>query len=110
MMEREWSALLERYGQAVTVHRGEGACASRAFLQPVRSSGQEQQLPGPLGLRREDRFLYLGNAQLPLSPGDWLEWEGRGFEVQSTHPIYLGLEVFYIWAVLRPREEEAEQP
>jgi len=56
MMDREWSAILRRYGQPVTVYEGEQAGVSlRAFLQPVLERGKEQEVPTPLGLRREDR-------------------------------------------------------
>lgn len=99
-MEREWEALLVRYGQQVVLHQGEQSAAGRAFLQPIREAGREQQVPGPLGLRREDRFLYLG------APADWVEWNGAAYTVQSAHPVYLGRTALYTWAVLRPREEE----
>ena len=51
------SALLDRYGQCVTLYRGgvEAGREVRAFLQPLREAGREQARPSPLGLRREDR-------------------------------------------------------
>ena len=108
MMEREWSALLERYGQRVVLHRGERETAGKAFLQPIRETGQEQQVPSPLGFRREDRLLYLGVPDCPLGQEDWVEWNGGAYEVWSTHPVHAGQEVLYTWAVLRPRDLEAE--
>ena len=38
MMEREWAALLARYGQSVALHRGEETVRTQAFLQPDRKS------------------------------------------------------------------------
>ena len=108
MMAREWSALLGRYGQSVVVHQGTKEFLCRAFMQPIRERGQEQQAPSPLGLRREDRFLYLGDPSYVLGPEDWLEWKGRAYEVWSTHPIDLGRATLYYWAVLRPRDTEQE--
>ena len=108
MMEREWEALLARYGQQVVLHQGEQSAAGRAFLQPIRETGREQQVPGPLGLRREDRFLYLGAPDRPLAPADWVEWNGAAYTVQSAHPVYLGRTALYTLAVLRPREAEEE--
>ena len=108
MIEQEWSALLERYGQRVVLHQGEQETAGRAFLQPIRETGQEQQVPSPLGFRREDRFLYLGAPDCPLGQEDWVEWNGAGFTVWSTHPVHVGQTVLYTWAVLRPRDLEAE--
>lgn len=107
-MEREWSALLERYGQRVVLHQGEQETAGRAFLQPIRETGQEQQVPSPLGFRREDRLLYLGVPDCPLGQEDWVEWNGGAYEVWSTHPVHVGQTVLYTWAVLRPRDLEAE--
>ena len=95
MMEREWAALLARPGQSVALHRGEETVRTQAFLQPVT------------GLRREDRFLYLGKPEEPLSPGCWVEWNGTGYEVQTAHPIQAGGRTSHVWAVLRPRDREA---
>lgn len=55
------SALLDRYGQCVTLYRGgvEAGREVRAFLQPLREAGREQARPSPLGLRREDRKQYI---------------------------------------------------
>ncbi len=108
MMERTWSALLARYGQEVTLHRGETETNGRAFLQPIRETGREQQVPSPLGLRREDRFLYLGEAGQPLARTDWVEWNGAAYTVQSVHLVYVGQTGLYTWAVLRPRDPEQE--
>lgn len=108
MMEQEWSALLERYGQRVVLHQGEQETAGRAFLQPIRETGQEQQVPSPLGFRREDQFLYLGAPDCPLGQEDWVEWNGGAYEVWSTHPVHVGQTVLYTWAVLRLRDLEAE--
>lgn len=107
-MEGTWSALLARYGQRVVLHRGEETSEQPAFLQPIRETGQAQQVPSPLGLRREDRFLYLGVPECPLALTDWVEWNGCAYTVQSAHPIYLGQTALYIWAVLRPGDAEKE--
>lgn len=104
------SVLLDRYGQCVTLYRGgvEPGREVRAFLQPLREAGREQARPSPLGLRREDRFLYLGPPQPALEggTGDWVEWAGRGYEVVSAHPVFVGETVSHLWALLRPRDEE----
>lgn len=113
-MDTAWASLLTKYGQRVVLHQGDSAVDTRAFLQPIREKGQAQSLPSPLGWRREDRFLYLGDPKYPLTANsqDWVEFEGEGYAVTSTHPVYVGTGVSHIWAVLRPRDEreEAEQP
>lgn len=104
MMDREWAAILARYGQDVTLHSGEETqgVALRAFLQPVLDKSGEQSLPTPLGRRREDRFLYLGPREVPVTDAMWLEWQGQGYDVQSAHLVGES----HWWALLRPRDEE----
>lgn len=109
MMDAAWAALLTKYGQRVVLHQGNSMVDTRAFLQPIREKGQAQSLPSPLGWQREDRFLYLGDPNHPLSDhGDWVEFEGAGYAVVSVHPVYVGNSVSHIWAVLRPRDAGEE--
>lgn len=114
-MEREWQAILRRYGQEVTVftRRDSQGKTGRALLQPMRDTGVQQLLPTPLGGRREDRFLYLGEPGLPLEAGTGgrVECALGTFSIQSAHPIRAGAQTSHWWAVLRPRDrrEEAEQ-
>ena len=108
MTAQEWSILLRQYGQSVTLHQETGTILTKAFLQPLRETRSEQQIPSPLGLRREDRFLYLGSPEYVLSPKDWIEWNDRAYDVWSTHPIYMEQGALYIWAVLIPRDREPE--
>lgn len=109
MMDAAWAALLAKYGQQVVLHQGDTEVDARAFLQPIREKGQAQSLPSPLGWQREDRFLYLGDPNRPLTANcDWVEFEGEGYAVTSAHPVYVGSSVSHIWAVLRPRDEGEE--
>ena len=98
------SVLLDRYGQCVTLYRGgvEPGREVRAFLQPLREAGREQARPSPLGLRREDRYLMLGEPDVPAAPGDRVVWRESGYEVRTAHPIYLGERLSHWWAVLAP--------
>ena len=99
--------LLKRYGQTVCLHSGGGQeVQTRAFLQPVRERGEEQLAPSPLGLRREERLLYLGPAGVPLSPRSTrVVCEKRVYEVQAAHPVGAG-PLCHWWAVLRPLDKE----
>ena len=109
MMDAAWATLLAKYGQRVVLHQGDSTVDARAFLQPIREKGQAQSLPSPLGWQREDRFLYLGDPNHPLSDhGDWVEFEGAGYAVVSAHPVHVGNSVSHIWAVLRPRDTGEE--
>ncbi|MBR4099227.1 MAG: hypothetical protein IKK44_04480 [Clostridium sp.] len=106
-MDREWAAILARYGQRVTVRDGEGEYAARAFLQPVREKGEAQLVPTPLGARREERYLYLGSPDIPLTVGETaVDWAGRAFAVWSARQVYAGREPSHWWAILRPFDKE----
>lgn len=103
-MEQTWKGILGRYGQAVTLRRGEDAVSLRAFVQPALDRGVEQEVPGPLGLGRKDRFLYLGPGDHPLDTDTLVEWGGQEFRVRSAHLV--GENVCpHWWAVLYPRDE-----
>lgn len=100
MMEREWLAVLERYGQKVLVDGAE----EKAFVQPIRDRNA-QLAPSPLGLRREERAVYLGRADLPLVPRQTrVVWQGEEYEVRTARTVGEG---HHIWAVLQRKEDEA---
>lgn len=106
---RSLNRILERYGQTVDLYlagRKEGLTV-KAFLQPIREQ-KPQYLPTEVGIRRQDRFLYLGLPEVPLSArdGTWLNWNGQRYEVETAHAICVGDAVSHWWAVLRPGEED----
>ena len=106
-MEREWRAIVQRYGQQVKVcqKQGEEALHAKAFLQPVREKGEFPLSPSPLGLQREERLLYLGVSNLQLFPGEsTVIWKEVSYEVQSVHPVNGGC---HWWAMLRRLDGEA---
>ena len=99
-MERQWEDILRRYGVDVQVRTG-GACRRvKAFLQPVLDR-EEQLVPTPLGLRREERVLYLGPIGVVLTPMESIvNWGGADYEVRSTRNVGN----HHIWAVLQRME------
>ena len=107
MMEREWRAIVQRYGQQIQIcqKQDEEALNARAFLQPVRDKKEPQLSPSPLGLCSEERLLYLGVSNLQLFPGEsTVIWQDIRYEVQSVHPVSGGC---HWWAILRRLDEEA---
>lgn len=106
-MEREWSAILAQYGQEVSLSGPQtGSTTVRAFLQPVLDR-QEQFVPSPLGVRREERWLYLGPPEEELTAGETqVIWQGRTFEVDSARQVWAGSGPSHWWALLRPAEKE----
>ena len=68
--------VLTRYGQTVDLYfRGaEAPVTVKAFFQPVLEEKKAQYLPTPVGRQRQDRFLYLGPADIPLTDIEYMEW------------------------------------
>lgn len=105
-MEREWQGILARYGQPVTLTRGTERVETRAFVQPALDRGRDQESPSPLGLGRQDRFLYLGPAGHPLDRDTLVEWNREQYRVRTAHLVGTGVCPHW-WAMLYPREEAA---
>ena len=106
MMEQMWNDILERFGQDVTLRGAEGDVSVKALVQPCLERSREQEIPGPLGLERRERFRYMGPAGHPLDADTVVEWKGRNYWVQSAHLVGEGVCAHW-WAILCPREEEA---
>ena len=103
-MVREWDGILARYGQTVTLLRGEESVTLRAFVQPVLEESRGQREPTPLGVSGQERFLYLGPAGHPLDQETLVQWRGEQFRVRRAHRAGDGI-CPYWWAVLSPRDE-----
>lgn len=112
--QRQFEAMLNKYGQRATVYSKDGATgsAARAFIQPLLSEKQSlhQHSPTPLGRRRTDRFLYLGERGIAIEAGVGccVQWGEERFSVQMAHPVYIGGEILHWWAVLIPQGEVME--
>lgn len=107
-MKGQFSRILARYGRPATVHRGTAVQVGPAMVQPLLDK-TEQWSPSPLGRRRNDRFLYLGEPGLALDglgEDGYVEWDGAAYDVEAAHPVAAGGETLYWWAVLTAREAE----
>lgn len=75
MMEREWRAILARYGQEMTLHHKTGERhLVRAFFQPVLDKGEEQEVPSPWACGGRNDFCTWGPV-----PAFWslaMRWSG----------------------------------
>lgn len=103
-MEQEWNNILARFGQEVILRRDGADSSLRAFVQPALDRSRDQEAATPLGLGRQERFLYLGPAGQPLDPDTLVEWKGREYRVQSAHMVGEGVCPHW-WAMLYPRDE-----
>lgn len=104
MMEREWQGILSRFGQQVTLCRGEERVSLKALLQPVLEEGTSQWQPTPLGLGSQEKFLYLGPPDQSVDTDTLVEYEGREYRVSRAHRVGDGV-CPYWWAALYPRGE-----
>lgn len=104
-MTRRVEALLARYGQEVTVERGETAETVRAFLQPLRERDESVPDMAAIGWLDGRLWLYLGRTA--VEAGDVVSWNGQRFRVRSGRPHYIGDALCHWRAVLeRARETE----
>lgn len=109
MSGADFARLLDCYGQTVTLVPGDGSepREARAFVQPIRERREETH-PSPLGMGRQDRFLYLGEPGAPLDglAGGYVAWNGRTLRVMNGHGIYVGGTLSHWWAVLTARDPD----
>lgn len=101
MMEREWSAILRRFGQDVRVVTDGQERQIRAFVQNILDK-EDQLVPTSLGMRREEQVLFLGPADAGLRPRESaVFWQNREYEILSTREVGDG---HHCWAILRAKE------
>lgn len=102
---KKWiEAVLERYGQTVTLERQQRT--AQAFLQPVTARNEQtaEDFSG-IGWLDGRLWLYLGAAE--LETGDTLAWNGMRFRVRSCRAWAIGGTVLYWWASLEREKETA---
>lgn len=105
--------IARRFGQRVTLHTQEGDVEAKAFVQPLRESGegQWQEAPTPIGPRSRERYRYLGEPGVSLEEvgvGGKVTWMGMELEVQACQPMYVGNVLTHWWGILRRIRGEVE--
>lgn len=108
MTKGAFSRILARYGQDVTIYTQDAprGIRTRAFFQPQRDKGTEQSVPTPLGWVKQDRFLYLGPADIPLDDACKVKVGEEVYQARSVQPIYVGERLTHWWAVFTRRARE----
>lgn len=102
--------VLPRYGQTVTLTRRDGGQETgRAMLQPIleKAGGKAQEIFTPLGVKSNNRYLYLGPPDLALDQAAYLTCEGRDFAIRQAQPVRVGESCTHWWGILAGREEGA---
>lgn len=102
--------VIEQYGQTVTLvpQHGSEPLKIRAFLQPILKKQDEPPVAvTPLGPVCEQRWLYIGRANVDIRVGDLVNCGGMRLAVQETQSVYWKNEVLYRRAILRRKKEAA---
>lgn len=103
-MECWFEEVLARYGQRVTVRRGEEALETRAFFQPVAQRQEAAPFTVTALGNVDDRlWLYLGTQA--VESGDTVTWNDQDFRVRSSRPYYVGQVLSHWWAMLEAERE-----
>lgn len=108
MKQGGFAGILARYGRDVTVYTGEvpEGVTLRAFFQPVRDRGTAQTVPSPLGIVKQDRFIYLGPPGQPLDDLCRVEVDGEVYGLEAAHPVHIGQVCSHWWAIFTRRGRE----
>ena len=100
-MERMIGKILNTYGTAVTLCRGDREYEIRAFFQPVRSKSWSY-LDGeysPLGEIPRGQYVYIGPVEPAAEAGDTLTVGKKGYWLRRTELIYDADGLVYCWGM-----------
>ena len=95
------SKILNTYGMALKLCRGEQEYEIRAFFQPVRSKSWSY-LDGeysPLGEIPRGQYVYIGPVDPVAEAGDSLTVGGKGYWLRRTELIYDADGPVYCWGM-----------
>ena len=109
-MKEKIARILEAYGSDVRIEKADGACAVRAFIQPVTASGWDsvRKTVSDLGQVPVGRFVYIGPAEPFAQEGDRLVCADKTYKVCRAEQMLFGSEELYTWGLLRQEGGAAE--
>ena len=93
--------ILESYGTAMELKRGQLTYQIRAFFQPVRSKSW-QYLEGdysPLGEIPRGQYIYIGPVEPKAEAGDTVTVDGKDYWLRRTELIRDGEGPVYCWGI-----------
>lgn len=93
--------ILQSYGTQVFLVRGEQKTPVRAFLQLVTSKSWQnmQHIYQTQGRIPRGQYLYIGPADADILQADYLEMNGKHFEVRRADTILVGDMPLYTWGL-----------
>ncbi len=100
------SSIFNTYGRRVEVHDGNTTKSCKAFIQPLRYKNK-MYLDGiytEIGFNSQGHYLYIG-PPLPdlttVSDSGYISADGISYRIDRAERVYMGEDVFYIWAIIR---------
>lgn len=93
--------ILNKYGAAVTLCRGDRQWEIRAFFQPVLSKAWETSDVdySPLGEIPRGRYVYMGPLEPEAATGDTVYADGKAYLMQRCAVIRDGKGPAYCWGL-----------
>lgn len=101
-------SLLKAYGRpaAFVSKSGKELAKMNALISPLRYKNK-MYLYGvntEIGYNSQGHYLYIGPPEPDLTAaenGDCVKCMGERYRVDRAEKVYIGEEVFYIWAIIR---------
>lgn len=97
------SAMIDRYGNSVTVQNGGISLSTRAFIEPLRYKNKIY-IGGryhPLGEYNNEKYLYIGKPSVALSEDETvIECAGERYIVKRAELYRVTDEPLYAWAIM----------
>lgn len=100
------NSLFDKYARTVEVRDGTKTKTCKAFIQPLRYKNK-MYLDGiytEIGFNSQGHYLYIGPPEpdlTVLSDSGYISADGTDFRIDRAERVYMGEEVFYIWAIIR---------
>lgn len=98
--------IFDTYARRVEIHDGGTTKTCKAFIQPLRYKNK-MYLDGiytEIGFNSQGHYLYIGPPKPDLtilSDSGYISADGTDYRIDRAERVYIGEEVFYIWAIIR---------
>ncbi len=101
-------AVFNKYGRPAKLvsANGETLGETHAFISPLRYKNK-MYLYGvntEIGYNSQGHYLYIGPAHPDLTAcneGEFISCMGEKYRIDRAEKVYKGVDVFYIWAIIR---------
>ena len=105
------AAMIDRYGNSVTVQNGGLSVKTRAFVEPLRYKNKIY-IGGryhPLGGYNNEKYLYIGKPSVALSEDETsVECAGEKYIIKRAELYRVSDTALYAWAIMARCSERME--